>query len=214
MPQAASHHPRSTPAHPPKRVRGRPRDPEVHQSILRATRELLVEVGYSNLTIERVAERAGVGKPSVYRRWGGKGLLVWEAVFGKSTALPLPDTGRIADDLRTVLRWTVDEAGAPEAQAALPGMLSDFKPKPELRRTVKQQLLDPEYARIRRLLERALERGELRPDLDLDLVMDTLIGTVLGRAVLLERPLDERLVEGLVDLVLEGARVKGGGGDD
>jgi AcrR family transcriptional regulator len=182
----------------------------VDESILRATRELLVEVGYADLTIERIAERAGVGKPTVYRRWGGKGLLVWDAVLGKSAALPLPDTGRIEDDLRTVLHWAIDEAGAPEAQAALPGMLADFKPKPELRGVVKERLLDPEYVRIRGVLERAVERGELRSDLDLDLVLDTLIGTVLGRAVLLERSLDERLVEGLVDLVLEGARKRGG----
>ncbi|MCP4308122.1 MAG: helix-turn-helix transcriptional regulator, partial [bacterium] len=63
-----------------KAQRGRPRDPRIQQSILQATREMLDEVGYSRLTIEGVAARAGAGKATVYRWWSTKGELVLEAV--------------------------------------------------------------------------------------------------------------------------------------
>lgn len=189
-----------------ERRRGRPRDPDVHESILRATRELLAEVGYGALTIASVAARAGVGKPSIYRRWSNKGLLVWEAVVGKTTSAPLPDTGSVKEDLRTVLAWGFEMVAAPEARAALPGMLTDFRANPQLEQMVREQLLEPEYARIRSVLERAVGRGELRADVDLNLIMDAMIGMLLGCAVLFVRPIDAQLVEGLADLFLEGAR--------
>ena len=61
---------------------GRPRSEEAHQAILDATLELLVEVGFSALTVEGVASRAGVGKATIYRRWASKLPLVVEA-FGQ-----------------------------------------------------------------------------------------------------------------------------------
>ncbi len=51
------------------RQRGRPRDPAINDAILTAARELLVEVGYAELSMEAVAARAGVSKPTLYLRW-------------------------------------------------------------------------------------------------------------------------------------------------
>jgi AcrR family transcriptional regulator len=188
-----------------ERRRGRPRDPAVGEAILAATRELLVEVGYSGLTIEGVAARAGVAKPTIYRRWPVKGALVSEACFGKTKAMPMPDTGAVAGDLRIIVGWGVDEFMAPEARAALPGMVAELRSDSEVRRLFQERVLEPEYARVRQVLERARDRGELRTDVDLELLMDVLVGTVFGRAVLLDHPLDDRLVDELVELALSGA---------
>ena len=187
-------------------------DPRVERSrrvILEAVLEELGDVGYGALTIEGVAARAGVGKPSIYRRWSNKGLLVWEAVLGKTVSAPLPDSGKIEDDLRTVLHWGFDMVALPEARAALPGMLADFRANPELERLVRERLLEPEYARIRTVFERAIERGDVRADVDLNVVMDTMIGLMLGCALMFVRPIDDALVEELVDLVLQGVRPRG-----
>jgi AcrR family transcriptional regulator len=184
---------------------GRPSDPRVRDSILRATRRLLVEGGYAELSIERIAERAGVGKPTIYRRWPSKGALVWEAVLGKSVVRSLPDSGNVRDDLCTILLWGVEQTTAPEAHAALPGMLMELRADPELERLLRAGPIEREHARIRTVLERAVVRGELRAEVDLDLVLDTLIGTVLGRALLLDHPLDERFIDAIIDLTLTGA---------
>ncbi len=177
----------------------------MREAILRATQGLLVEVGYAELSIERIAERARVGKPTIYRRWPSKGALVWEAVLGKSIARSPPDSGNVRDDLRTILRWGVEQTTAPEAHAALPGMLMELRADPELERLLRAGPVEREHARIRTVLERAVVRGELRAEVDLDLVLDTLIGTVLGRALLLDHPLDERFIDAIIDLTLTGA---------
>jgi AcrR family transcriptional regulator len=195
------------------RPRGRPRDPAIDRAILDATRRLLLEVGYAALTIEAVAARAGVTKPTVYRRWPVKGALVWEAVFAKTKAGPMPDTGDVGADLRVIVGWGVDEFTAAEARAALPGLLAELGSNRELRGLVRERLIAPEYARVRSVLERAKDRGQLRADVDLELLIDGLVGTVFARATALDHPVDEGLVDSLVELVLAGASPRRGEGE-
>ena len=60
---------------------GRPRCPVTHQAILEAARELMAASGFAGLTIEGIAEHAGVGKTTIYRRWPDKANLVMDAFF-------------------------------------------------------------------------------------------------------------------------------------
>src|SRR3979411_802181 len=85
---------------------GRPRDPRLGASTLRAAAELLVEIGYSNVTMAAVAERAGTTKTALYRRWSSKAELVHEAAFPATpTALAAPSSG-FADDVRAMVEAT------------------------------------------------------------------------------------------------------------
>ena len=69
---------------------GRPRNPAKDVAVLQATRELLVEVGYQGATVVAIARRAGVGAPTIYRRWATKEALVEDAAFGHPQPAPLP----------------------------------------------------------------------------------------------------------------------------
>ncbi|HEX7825290.1 MAG TPA: helix-turn-helix domain-containing protein, partial [Mycobacterium sp.] len=85
---------------------GRPRDPRIDAAILGATADLLVEIGYSNLTMAAVAERAGTTKTALYRRWSSKAELVHEATFPVApSALTAPE-GDIAGDVRSMIAAT------------------------------------------------------------------------------------------------------------
>lgn len=161
-------------------------------------------MGYARLTMEAVAARANVSKPTLYLRWPTKAALVGETVFGNTTASPLPDTGDLATDLRVVIGWGMAELAAPEARAALPGLIAELDTNPHARRLVLGRVIEPEYVRVRTLLERARGRGEVRNDADLDLVMDACIGTLLARATVLDRPFNHGDIQALVDLVLGG----------
>jgi AcrR family transcriptional regulator len=186
------------------RPTGRPRDPAVDTAILTATRQLLVEVGYAAVSIDAVAARAEVGKPTIYRRYPNKAALVFEAVFGKTKTKAVPDTGALASDLREAYSWAVDEFAAPEARAALPGLVADLATNPQLANLVREQVIEPEYARVRAALERAQQRGEIHPGADLTLAIDTLTGTALARVLILDRAVDHTFGEQLVDLIING----------
>jgi AcrR family transcriptional regulator len=183
---------------------GRPRDPAVNEAILTATRELLLEVGYQGLSIDAVAVRAEVGKPTIYRRYPNKAALVFEAVFGKTKTRSVPDTGALVSDLREAYSWAVDEFAAPEARAALPGLVADVAANPAVAELVRGLVVEPEYARVRAALERAQLRGEIHPDADLTLAIDAFTGTALGRVLVLNRPVDHTFGERLVDLIVNG----------
>src|ERR1700728_4245809 len=82
---------------------GRPRDPRIDAAILTATADLLVQIGYSNLTLAAVAERAGTTKTALYRRWSSKAELVHEAAFPVApTALTTPE-GDIGGDVAAMV---------------------------------------------------------------------------------------------------------------
>ncbi|MEA2667350.1 MAG: hypothetical protein QOJ33_284, partial [Chloroflexota bacterium] len=91
----------TTGAIPTKKRRGRPRSSRTEKAILRAAGEIVLETdGLAGMTIEGVAERAGVGKASIYRRWPSKGALAFDAVLdGILATQPTPDTGSLEDDL-------------------------------------------------------------------------------------------------------------------
>jgi AcrR family transcriptional regulator len=185
-------------------TRGRKRDPAINAAILTATRELLVEVGYANLSMEAVAARASVTKPTLYLRYPTRAVLVFDAIFGKTKARPIPDTGSIRSDLDEAYRWAVDEFTAPEARAAIPGLLAEVAANAELARLIREAVIGPEYGRVREQLEVAQARGEIRADADLDLVIDAFIGTALARITLLNHPVDYAYGARLVDLLLDG----------
>ncbi|MGW2852283.1 TetR/AcrR family transcriptional regulator, partial [Streptomyces sp. NPDC001215] len=84
---------------------GRPRSAAADAAILEATREALVELGWSKLTLGDVATRAGVAKTTLYRRWAGKNELVVDAVAELFDELELPDRGSLAADAALV--WKI-----------------------------------------------------------------------------------------------------------
>jgi AcrR family transcriptional regulator len=107
---------------------GRPRDPQKARDVVAAARALLVEVGYQETTIAAVARRAGVGAPTIYRRWPRREALIEDAAFGHTQPAPLPvPTGDVRTDLRAwveaFLTWLAD----PVARAAIPGLLLAYQ---------------------------------------------------------------------------------------
>jgi AcrR family transcriptional regulator len=103
---------------------GRPRDPQKDQDVLTATRELLAEVGYQRTTIAAVARRAGVGAPTIYRRWPRREALIEDAAFSHVRPAPLPTaTGDLRTDLQAWVQAFLAELADPVTRAAVPGLL-------------------------------------------------------------------------------------------
>jgi len=183
---------------------GRPRSEVAHQAILDATLELLAEVGFSALTVEGVAQRAGVGKATIYRRWPSKLPLVVEA-FGELPAFEDVDTGRLEADLKAMLTQYLKSFLATPLATVYPSLAAERRHNPEL-----GELLDPLLRNRRRPLDaalrRAVARGELAPDLDLELASDLIVGPVAVRLFFRGTTIKPDMVGPMVDMALEGIR--------
>jgi AcrR family transcriptional regulator len=198
--------PSQVPAQP---TAGRPRSEEAHQAILDATLELLVEVGFSALTVEGVASRAGVGKATIYRRWPSKLPLVVEA-FGQLPGFEEVDTGNVEQDLKQMLRSYLRVFNSTPLATVLPSLAGERAHNPEL-----SDLFDPvSKARRRplvRALQRGVDRGELPTDLDLELAADLVVGPIAVCVYSKGGRPQPRMVDSLVDLALGGLRAGAGG---
>lgn len=190
------------------RRRGRPRDPSVDAAIRDAVLALLDEVGYAELTIEAVARRAGVGHTSIYRRWPSKAHMVHEVVFPEQRTAGLPEGTPFDETVRRFATAVVASLSRPEARAAIPGLMADWQADPELRRRLMDRFEPDTRARLRQAAAEAVARGEVRPDADIDRVYDAILGTAVAAQWVSHGASGRRLVDTLVDLVLNGVRIR------
>ncbi|MCG5431529.1 TetR/AcrR family transcriptional regulator [Mycobacterium sp. MYCO198283] len=183
---------------------GRPRDPRIDAAILRATADLLVEIGYANLTMAAIAERAGTTKTALYRRWSGKAELVHEAAFPAApTALAMP-AGDIAADIRAMIAAARDVFTSPVVRAALPGLVADMAADAHLNARVMARFTEL-FAAVDVRIRDAIARGEVHADVDPDRLVEIVGGATMLRLLL--RPdvaLDDAWVDQTSAIVVHG----------
>jgi AcrR family transcriptional regulator len=183
---------------------GRPRSEEAHRAILDAALELLVESGYSALTVEGIASRAGVGKATIYRRWASKLPLVIEA-FGRLPGLEEADTGDLVTDLERMLRSYLEVFSSTPLGAVVPSLAGELPHNPEL-----SELFAPVVRSRRqpliRALQRGVARGEIPADTDLDLAADLIVGPITVRLFFTRAKPGPKIVPSIVRLALDGIR--------
>lgn len=158
------------------RGRGRPRDPAIDTAVLTATRALLVEVGCDQLSMVAIADRAGVGRPALYRRWPSKTHLVFEAVFGWQDA-PAPVTeAHDADEwVSRSFAYTRELFARPEVKAALPWLLASLRDHPDLQAALWKEFGAPGVAMLEQTL-RAEGRNPAEAAVDANAAMTLIIG--------------------------------------
>jgi AcrR family transcriptional regulator len=160
------------------RRRGRPRRAGARDAILDATLELLAERGFHATTMDAIAERAGVGKNTIYRRWPAKDDLVIDAFLHFTAIIELragPDDdvyASLLDYARSLQRLY----GDPLASRLIPGLLGELQRDPAFADAYAERVVRPLRMPVVALLERARERGELRADADPEQIADLLVG--------------------------------------
>lgn len=183
---------------------GRPRDPRIDAAILAATAELLVQIGYSNLSLAAVAERAGTTKSALYRRWSSKAELVHEAAFPVApTALEAP-AGDFAADIRMMIEATRDVFTTPVVRAALPGLVADMTADADLNARVISRFAGL-FTAVRMRLCAAVDRGEAHPDVNPDRLIELIGGATMLRMLLYpDQKLDDAWVDQTTAIVVHG----------
>ena len=186
---------------PSTHIAPRWRSRRAESAILEATVALLGEVGFSGLTIDGIAARAGVGKATIYRHWSSKAEVAVEAFQAFVPPLDDPDTGSFADDARAVLLQVVDGLSNSPLAAILPSLVEAAERDPELERLFKE-FGAARRAVLRGVFARAAGRGELRDGLDPDVAIDVLVGPIFTRRLITRLPVTRKHATAVLDLVL------------
>jgi AcrR family transcriptional regulator len=145
-----------------RRKKPRRRNAVLGQAIFEATMAELAQVGYRDLTMERVAERAGTGKASLYRRWPGRAELVLAAVRHTTADIVVPDTGDLRADLLALLGTAADLLAGPLGEATR-GLLADTLRDPDLTLAARTSVPGSGHELVMEILRRGAVRGEVRP---------------------------------------------------
>ena len=189
---------------PPRR--GRPRRASAGEAILEATLALLAERGFQATTIEAIAESAGVGRNTIYRRWSSKEELIADALHELTADLDVFEAGgdlhtRLLERIRDLVRLFSD----PLFGRILPGVLGELQRNPTFARVYAERVVQPRRRAIVDLLTEARERGELRADADVEHVADLLAGPPFLRLLPFGLPpVGERYAEELLDTIWRG----------
>jgi AcrR family transcriptional regulator len=186
------------------RAPGRPRDARADAAILAAALELMAEAGVHAFRMDDVADRAGVGKAAIYRRYRSKDELVGAVVAALVSEIAIPDTGSTRQDLLELMREAVEVYRDPIRAGLMPGLVGAMRQHPDIARAVRDGVLVGRRKALRQVLDRGVARGDLRADLDVELALDVLGGPLFYRLLITGGPIDDQLAEGVADLILRG----------
>ena len=190
--------------------RGRPRDPDMDQAILRATIELLSEMGYVRLTVAEVARRAGVSKSAIYRRWSQKSQLVVEAMVTQMRPGKDNDAGSVVDELIALTEQLISVLTRTALGRVLPGLVAEMAADPVLATSYRDLIIRPNQGHWRTAVERGIARGELSEQTDVNFVLNAIAGPLYFCLLITGEPIDANYARAAVDLVLARYGTPGG----
>ncbi|MCG7609959.1 MULTISPECIES: TetR/AcrR family transcriptional regulator [Mycobacterium] len=195
-----------TPAGSRHRRQGSRPDPSIDEAVLATTRKLLVDRGYAATSIDLIATTAGVSRPTIYRRWKSKALLVHEAVFPDlDPAAPSDD---IVAEITRLCRGAYLLFRDPAVRESIPGLLTELRADSDIRGLMTERLDAAARTQLASLVDDAAAQGRARRYLDVDTVMDAIGGAAMYAVCV--RGIDdteeavERAATDLADLILRG----------
>jgi AcrR family transcriptional regulator len=179
---------------------GRPRSEAARQAILAAAFELAADHRAGGLTMEAIADRAGVSKETLYRWWRSKAEVLLEALAERGEReIPVPDTGDLARDLRTFMRATA-RALEPRMRRVLRALAAQAAGDPAAGERIRDAFLFRRRAALASVLRPAVERGQL-PAERADIALDIVFGSLWYRLLFPVGPLDRKWADSIADAV-------------
>lgn len=181
-------------------------DPSIDRAVLSTTRRLLVQRGYAATSIDLIASTAGVSRPTIYRRWRSKALLVHEAVFPDlDPAAPSDD---IATEITRLCRGAFLMFCDPAVRESIPGLLTDLRADSDIRRLMTERLDAAARTQLASLVQDATAQGRTRRQINVDTIMDAIGGAAMYAVCVrgigdTEQDI-ERAADDLADLILRG----------
>lgn len=189
----------------PSPARGRPRDPRTRAAVLAAARALLERGGLTAVSIEAIAQKAGVSRPTIYRYWPNAPAVAM-AAFLESTGAP--DAARTARTplaaLRAQLHAVADAFAAPTGRSVA-AMVAAAQSETELAKAFRHEFITRNRDATRLLLERCIEDKLVAAPADMELALDLIFGPLFYRLLMGHAPITRAFVDRLIDTVIPAA---------
>lgn len=182
--------------------RGRPRDPRTRAAILAAARALLDKGGLTAVTIEAIAAKAGVSRPTIYRYWPNAPAVAMAAFLEASGA---PAAGKTSRSPLTALRaqlHAVADAFAAPAGRSVAAMVAAAQSETELAKAFRNEFIARNRDAAREFLERCIAERLVAPPADIDLALDLVFGPLFYRLLMGHAPITRGFVDQLLDAVI------------
>lgn len=186
------------------KCRGRQRSADSESAILSATLQLLELKPLRDITIEAIAEKAGVGKATIYKWWPSKAYVALDAfLIRMKVAVSAPDTGSALKDftvqLKSLIRFYATPAGRVYSQ-----FLAEGQSDPGFLKLFRERFLSPRRESLKAIWQRGVARGEIREGLDAELVLDLVYGPTIFRLMAGHGPLNDAEAEKMIAAVFAG----------
>ena len=162
-----------------KKTPGRPRSVKSHQAIIKATLELLGEVGFQAMSIEAISTRARVGKTTIYRRYDSKEELVADAIESIRQDVIIPDTGNLYSDLDELVEKAAQITLSPIGRQTVAMIISSAAGNSQFAQIYWKKYLQPRREAFAIVIERAKTRNEIADNIDSGLIFDSMSGIML-----------------------------------
>lgn len=193
-----------TDAPSPSRPRGRPRDEGARAAVLKAAQTLLEEGGLTAVTMDRLAARTGVGKPTIYRSWPNAHAVALDALMQSAALQPaVRESAAPLKDLRRQLRKIAALFATPTGKSVAL-MIAASQNETELAKVFRHRFILASREEGRRLLTRAVEAGEVRAGIEIDAALDLIYAPLFFRLLMGHGALDRKFVDAVLDHALEG----------
>jgi AcrR family transcriptional regulator len=187
------------------RPRGRPRSEKAKKAILSAAVDLLLEQGLHTMSMDDLAQRAGVSKATIYRWWPSKEVLALEALtteWAAPSSRADRDTGSLRGDLLAQFRPWVRQLNQKPFGRVIAGLIAEAQTSPDFAALYREHFVRPRRDATRPLLLRAIDRGEIAASIDLDATLDLLYGPIYHRLLHGHAPLNDRFAKQVIDAVV------------
>ncbi|MBX3560326.1 MAG: TetR/AcrR family transcriptional regulator [Sphingomonas sp.] len=185
-----------------KRARGRPRNEVGIRRALEAARDILLAEGFGRLTMEAVAARSGVSKPTLYRHWANAQELAMAALLPPAAAAdPAGPTARarLVSHIESLIEVFATTRGRQIART-----LASADPDSEYTRAFRNRVILASRENGRAILREAVAAGEIGAPADEEALLDMLYGPVFYRLFMGHQPLERALAKTLVELTWRG----------
>jgi AcrR family transcriptional regulator len=186
--------------------KGRPRNERLHQAILEAAFNLVLEKGLRAVSVELIAAKTGVGKTTIYRRWPNKAAVVMDAFtmrVGSGSLFPRADS--VAHSIRLQMRAMARSFRGSDG-ALVKALLAEAQFDPELALAFRERWTLPRRKLARSVIDQAIRQKEFRVDIDPETAIDLLYAPIYYRLQMGTGPLSDTYIDEIFDQAISGLR--------